>query len=225
MVSHYLFLLLGNLSYALNLGAFLMRKVVYLRCLALSSSVCAVIYYLLYFDNPLWLNVFWKSVMIAINSGQLLLIWIEARRIGFANPEEELLYNKRFSNLSISDFKKIISVGEHFQADPPEILISEGQPVEWLLLITKGCVSVKLGDKVIAYCRSGNFIGEMSFITESAATATIQVEEPLSAIRWNKNQLKAILKATPEIENNMHFFFNAELVNKLSRTKWEHSSI
>jgi len=216
MMSYYhLPLFLGVLSYVFWSLSFLMRKMFPLRLLALASSTCAIFYFSFYLDEPLWLNIFWKLAFTFINLYQITSLIIERSQASFQDEEEELCYRENFSSLSIMEFRKIINVGAKISAPQGFCFTEENVKVKSLVLITKGIASVKVKDKIIAYCRRGNFIGEMSLITGLPATAAVEALDEVHGYQWNAESLKTFIGNHPELRKELQAIFNKDLVVKL----------
>jgi CRP-like cAMP-binding protein len=63
----------------------------------------------------------------------------------------------------------------------------------------------------------GNFIGEVSFISGGAATATVRATEPTRYIAWKKKEIDALLKRNPSMRMAMQAMLSSDLSKKLSR--------
>ena len=79
--------------------------------------------------------------------------------------------------LSDDNIEWMIAHGERRQVTPGTVLIEEGKPTGILLIVLDGTLGVYVGNKLIATRGSGEILGEMSFVEDRAATATIKAEE------------------------------------------------
>ena len=82
--------------------------------------------------------------------------------------------------LSDLDFEWMIERGEKTQVARGEAIIQQGQPLEYMYILLSGLFAVideKLDGRELARLRSGEIVGEMSFIEARAPTATVKALE------------------------------------------------
>lgn len=206
--------ILGNLTYIFIALAFMMSNILWLRGLTILSSLCAVVYYLKYLDEPLWINVFWEVTFISINVIQIFLIFYSKRDIHF-NEEERRIYQDIFPGLSTTEYKKLLKISNLVDSEKGEVLIEQGTQVLYLILICNGLVGIEIDGKISAYCGVGNLLGEMSFVSGKPATATVRVIQPTRYIVWLQKDLEKLLRNNPEMLGNMQMVFNKDLIKKL----------
>lgn len=206
----------GNLNYIFICLAFLMRDILYLRVLAIFSSISAFIYYMFYLAEPLYIGVTWETVFITVNLVQICILLYERRDINLTK-EEEKIYHTVFKHFLPFQFKKLISIGNFVDAGEGTILIEQGEKVENIMLVISGMADVIIDGKCVAHCKEGNFIGEISFLTERPATATVKVVQPLRYIKWVQQDLKDLLQSNRDIYPFMLTLFNKDLVEKLNK--------
>ena len=72
-------------------------------------------------------------------------------------------------------------------------------------------------DKEVAKLKDGNFIGEVSFITEGMATATVRALMPTRYIAWPKVAVKALLSRNPSMRFAMQAMLSTDLSKKLMK--------
>ena len=83
-------------------------------------------------------------------------------------------------------------------------------------MIYNGEVEVERQQQVIASLRDGTFIGEMSFLQDSSATATVRTKRPPRYIAWPADELKKLLKRNPTMDIAMNTVFQLDLAKKLA---------
>jgi CRP-like cAMP-binding protein len=215
---NYLLLLMGNISSACSCCSFLMRDILKLRLLAIAASSMMIVYYYFYPAHPLLLNVGWKAFFIVINIYQVAMLLYERSQTHLDSPEEELLYHRDFSQLSIVEFKSLLNIGTEMTVPAGYKLTQQNQPVFDLIAITKGIAAVSVDGRLISYCRPGNLVGEMSFMTASTASATVESIEPMSMICWNQDHVRSLLVRKPHMAKNLQAMLNQELIKKLQST-------
>jgi len=99
-------------------------------------------------------------------------------------------------------------------------VITQGMPVPDLYLIYNGTVDVLVDNELIAELRDGEFVGEMSFLTEKVATATCKVRHETQCLVWKQREFKELLKRNPSLYFTIQSVLSAQVSDKLvSSTK------
>ena len=99
---------LGHSAYLLLVLSMLMRRMVLLRLLVIASAVVSVAYATLILSDPV--SLFWETLLIAVNVGQLSLTWWRDRRTQFDAREAEL-YRRHFAQLSPGQMRDLLEQG------------------------------------------------------------------------------------------------------------------
>ena len=68
-----------------------------------------------------------------------------------------------------------------------------------LNIIYNGTVDVTVDGTKVAELKDGQFVGEMSFLTEKPATATCVVKHDSEVLVWKQQQFKELLKRNPSL--------------------------
>lgn len=202
-----------HMSYLLLVGASLLRAIMPLRILAIGSGLCAAVYD---FSIQEYAMLAWESAFVLINAGQVGLLLYERQRVKLTN-EEVTLHKRMFSQLSLVDFHRLIRMGTFVSAAEGEVLTRQSHPVARIVLITEGALSVDIDGKTVAYCREGDFVGEMAFVSGKPASATVTTIAPSRYLMWRFNDLKTLLEKHPEIRTALQSVFNSNLIDKLAR--------
>ena len=93
-------------------------------------------------------------------------------------------------------------------------------PVPDLYLIYNGTVDVLVDKEQIAELKDGEFVGEMSFLTEKVATATCKVKYDAQCLVWKQREFKELLKRNPSLYFTIQSVLSAQVSDKLvSSTK------
>jgi CRP-like cAMP-binding protein len=219
MHTDYYIYIIGNLSYLITAYSFLMRDMLHLRVWSIISALLWVSYFTAYAEKDLWFNAEWKIFIVLINAIQVFLLLRERAHAYRTIFKDQYLHLVCFSKLSEDEFKRILHVGKPMKFSPKHVLVHQGKNPQQLFIITKGKASVKNGNEIIAFCREGNFVGEMSFLTQRPATATVEALEPLEVVAWDQEKLRSFLKREPSIMEKMQEVFNFSLIEKLRYPK------
>ena len=207
--------IVGHLSFGLTALAYIMRDILVLRVLAIASCCFGIVYNYFIPAGPLWLVIFWVSVFAAINIVNVALLYIQKRGITFSDEEREL-YETLFRNFSPVEFMKLMNLGRWDKSMEGEILATENQPLQDVKLIYNGEVAVERQRREIASLRDGTFIGEMSYLQNSNATATVRTKRPTRYVTWPRDDLRRLLKRNPTMDIAMSTLFQLDLTRKLA---------
>ena len=90
-------------------------------------------------------------------------------------------------------------------------------PVPDLYLIYNGTVDVVVNDKNVAELRDGEFVGEMSFLTEKVATATCTVKHEAQCLVWKQREFKELLKRNPSLYYTIQSLLSNQLISYSSK--------
>lgn len=203
------------IAYTTSLAAFVMTNMVWLRIWVIVSSIAYASYYFVFPAEPLWLNVITEAFLVAVNLAMLALIASSALTIRFEDTEQ-FLYDAEFSSLSKLDFRKILRVGEWHNAAQGFEFTREGEQVGYLYYLLKGDVEVRLRDGTVTPRAEGSVIGEVSFCTGGAATASVTALAPCLTMRWPQPALKALCGRDDGISRAVNDFVSSHMARKLT---------
>ena len=102
------------------------------------------------------------------------------------------------SRLTDEDVDWMAATGKRQRHEAGDILIRQGQPVDALMFVLDGKVSVEVeGVGQIASLASGEMLGEMSLVDEAPPSATVVVTEPTHVLHIDHGVLNAKLDVDP----------------------------
>lgn len=167
-------------------------------------------------EGMLALLVF-NILAIIINFVQIYRLIIQ--RIPVLLPHElKDLYSKVFFMMSPNDFYKIYHYGNVKFFNKGDELAQQGKPINELLLIKNGLVNVEKNNISVAEVDAGFFIGEISFLVNNPANATVQVISPtLESLCWDKKSLEKLQKSHPELYQKLKEAIAINLIKKLDQ--------
>ncbi|MFH1177450.1 MAG: cyclic nucleotide-binding domain-containing protein [Acidobacteriota bacterium] len=95
---------------------------------------------------------------------------------------------------------------------PGEVIVREGEPGDSLYLIAHGTVEVHTNDSagrdvVLAALGPGDFFGEVAVLTGRPRTATIVAQEPVTVIEIERENLREIAAAHPDVSKVLDRFY------------------
>jgi CRP-like cAMP-binding protein len=207
----------GHLAFGLIAISFLFRDIFWLRVLSIAASVAAIAYQ---FSGPVadWIVVGWNIFFILVNAIWIgVLLW-ERRGVRFSDEELEL-YETVFSTMTPVAFMKLLRIATWQNADAGRVWTIEGQPVTHVTLIYNGRARVLQGSKTVAELGDGQFTGEISFLKEQPATATVVVSQATRYLEWDKAGLHALLDRNPALRAPLEAIFTTDLAEKLRKQR------
>ena len=128
-------------------------------------------------------------------------------------PKDKELYETLFKELSPVEYLKITKIAEWKKFKAGDTLIRESHMVTDLILIYNGTVDVKVRNKKVAELKDGQFVGEMSFLTEKSATADCVVKHDTVCLMWKQPEFKDLLKRNPSLYYTIQGLLSNQLVS------------
>ena len=100
------------------------------------------------------------------------------------------------SKLSDDDVDWIAATGRRVQHASGDVLIRQGEPIDSLMFVLDGNVSVQIeGVGQVASLGSGEILGEMSLVDEAPPSATVVVNEPTNVLHIDRANLNAKIES------------------------------
>ena len=208
----------GHLAFGLIALSFLFRDMFWLRFISIAASVAGIVFNYAVPAHPLWLVIYWNVAFIAVNLVQIAILIYQRRSISFTEEEREL-YETVFYNLAPVEFLKLMRQASWHTAAEGDTLAREGETLERIMLIYSGRASVWRGPKWLSELSDGNFVGEVSFLNEQPATATVRAKLTMSYLSWPKPELRKLLNRNPCMRFALESALSADLSKKLKLAK------
>ena len=203
--------IVGHIAYVFLIVSMMMRTMHWLRIFAICAGAISAIYYFTLGD---FVSMFWESLFSFVNIIQLTLLAIENRR-GKFSEEEQLFFESVLRNVERAHARKLIKAGKWCEADTGEDLVVEGTWPKRLKFIVSGHANITLDGKDIAYVGPGDFLGEMSYLTGKAASATATAVTSVRYLSFERRLLESQLDKHADLRHALEAGFNRNLVEKL----------
>lgn len=204
----------AHVASILTMLAYLVKDILWLRFLTIFACIAGICFNYFVPASPLWAVIYWNVVFIAINAVQIGIIVKERSGVHFT-PEEKELYETLFKSFAPFEFMKLLRIGRWCKADKGQVLAIESEPLENVMLIYNGLVSVESRGRNIAQLKDGSFIGEISFISGGTATANVKAIEPTRYLSWPKRDINSLLNRNPSMRFAMQSVLSTDLSKKL----------
>jgi len=211
-------LIAGHLAFGLIAFSFLVKDILWLRIVSILASLFSVFYNWVIPIEPMWIAIHWNFVFIILNLYHIAVIIYEKRPIKMA-PKDKELYETLFKDLSPVEYLKISKVAQWKKYKSGETIIRQDHLVPDLILIYNGTVDVVVENKKVAELKDGQFVGEMSFLTEKTATATCIVKHDTECLVWKQPEFKDLLKRNPSLYYTIQSLLSSQLVSYSNKQK------
>ena len=197
----------------LYLAAFLFRNQVFLRSLIIAGDFVYILYFYFAPDVPLWGGIFWSTMFTLVNVFMIGLII--ADRMHFRLGENEKRLFELLEDLSPGQFRQFLKIGREEIASSHLGITQEGKHLEELYFVLEGPLIIeKKGTRAVT--KSDTFIGEIAFLLGQPATATVILEPGTPYFVWKSSDLKALMKAKPDLGTSLSLALNKKMAQKIA---------
>ena len=209
--------LAGHLAFGLIAFSFLVKDIFWLRIVSIAASLFSVFYNFYIPIEPMWLAINWNFIFIAVNLYHIAIILYEKREVKMDDKNQEL-YDTLFKEMTPVEYLKISRAAKWELVKAGQRIITQGMPVPDLYLIYNGTVDVIVDNEEIAELKDGEFVGEMSFLTEKVATATCKVKYDAQCLVWKQKEFKELLKRNPSLYFTIQSVLSSQVSDKLVKS-------
>ena len=195
----------GHLAFGLIAFSFLVKDILWLRVVSILASLFSVFYNYFIPVEPMWLAINWNIVFVLVNLYHIAVIIYEKRPIKMA-PKDKELYETLFKDLSPVEYLKVTKIANWKKFKKGDTLIRESH-------------MVSVNGKKVAQLKDGQFVGEMSFLTEKSATADCVVKHDTECLMWKQPEFKELLKRNPSLYYTIQGLLSNQLVSYSNKQK------
>jgi CRP-like cAMP-binding protein len=110
-------------------------------------------------------------------------------------------------------------LGDWKEFKPGDFLTKEGQTLPSLYFVVRGEYDVERKGHLIASSGAGTFVGEMAYISDSVASASVVVKDDLRAFVFDAVRLKKMEIKDGETASALHQMLGKDMVMKLRQKK------
>ena len=204
----------GHLAFGLIAFSFLVKDILYLRLVSVLASLFSVFYNYTIPIEPMWLAINWNIVFIVVNIYHIAVLIYEKRPVHMS-PKYKELYETMFKDMTPVEFLKITKIADWIHFKEGEVITQQKHTVDTLNLIYNGTVNVTVDGSKVAQLKDGQFVGEMSFLTEKPATATCVVKHDTELLVWPQKEFKDLLKRNPSLYFTIQSLLSAQVSSAL----------
>ncbi|MDH3664107.1 MAG: popeye domain-containing protein [Alphaproteobacteria bacterium] len=207
---------LAALFYVLGFWA---RDQLILRSLVLLGTAFYILYYYLAADMPLWSAMLWSTILGVVNL--YVTVQLAMERTTFRMSRDERQLYSAFSPMTPGEFRKLMSMAIWHDAEQACLLTIESRPNKSLFYIIEGSVTLQKNGRAFDM-NAGKFVGEISYLLMSNATATAHAHAATRYIEWRHEDLAEIERRNPGIRVALREILNADLAQKVTNAASGH---
>jgi hypothetical protein len=209
-----IFVLLFHFSNLMAFLAFLLRDQLQLRLLMGISLFLQALYYYAIPGGPFFDPLFWKVVSFVANAVMIVLVF--GGSLDFGIPEDLRSLFDKMAVLTPGQFRKLTARTVRVHGGGAAIL-TEGMKPDRLYYLLKGEAQI-IKNRQTANLQAGAFLGEIAFLSDLPATATVVLNQGAECIAWNRAALLQTMKKDAALDIAMRGFFNHDLAYKVARS-------
>ena len=108
-----------------------------------------------------------------------------------------------FASLSRKELLQLERLCEDLEVQPGRVLCKEGEIGREFFVLVDGKVQVIRKGRRVATLTGGDFVGEISPVTELPRTATVTAETPVRLFVLTSREFHAVLDRNPKVERKV----------------------
>ena len=203
----------GHLSYVLIAVSYWMTNIFWLRLVAVIGLSLEIVYFLLS-GGDLRAGIGWDIVFIAINFYQIHRLVTDRLSLRLPVDDRELLRGV-LSGLDDAQIARLLAASTFTDIPAGTVLAQENQDLEQLFFICSGRVKVSIGGREVSQLEAGNFVGEVAFLTERPASATVKSESVVRALVFDRDKLNQVFRRESDVAGLIYQLLGRELAHKI----------
>jgi len=203
-----------HVANVLYLFSYLVRDILWLRILTVIAASCLIPFFYSR-PEPLMAPIYWNLLFTGINLVQIYILLLERKPVQL-NEEEQQLYRMVFRALKPREMLKLLKLATWTTETSGQRIIEQDATLNNLMVVYSGNASVQVGEKEVAKLKDGQFMGEMSYLTDSKTNASVVAQTPLRYVSWSKDQLRNFLGRNPDLRATLQMILGVDLVAKVN---------
>jgi hypothetical protein len=198
---------------SIYLISYTVTSMLWLRMLAIVAAAATFPYF--YFQvEPLWNALFWQFCFLAVNAFNLGLLLYHQRTPHF-DLFEQVVYREKFYELDPHEVVPIFKHSRRVSVEEEHALLKDGQTNEALYLLVSGRCRIDKNGQEVASLGTGDFIGELSFISDEPVNADVVALPGAELMRWNKSDLQPLFDKHGLYKAFFYSLFSEDIAQKL----------
>jgi hypothetical protein len=116
------------------------------------------------------------------------------------SPEEQVFLDAKLARLPLSDARRLLDLGHWVDIEAGAVLTEELEPVSHLIYVASGDVDIATNGTVIANCRTGDYVGEVTWATGAPATAAAITRTACRCLFFNAHELRRLANKSDAVK-------------------------
>jgi CRP/FNR family cyclic AMP-dependent transcriptional regulator len=116
-----------------------------------------------------------------------------------------------FEGMSHRELARVDDLGTRLEVTRGAVLVDQGDPGTYCYVVLEGSASVYANGEYVATNGPGSTIGEMALIDHRPRRATVVADGPMTLLRFNTSQFKALLEEMPKAAERIMGILGARL--------------
>src|SRR5262245_31043841 len=187
----------GHFSYALIAISYWLTDIFWLRIVAVVGLSFEILYFW-HSGGDLRTGMGWDIIFILINLYQLYRLVKDRLSLRLPEGERELLRSV-LTGLDDSQIARLLAAGDFVDFKDGTTLAAENEALKRMFFICSGRAKVRIGGREASHLEKGSFVGEVAFLTDKPATATVTAEGDVRAIAFDSFTLKQFFDKETEV--------------------------
>lgn len=204
-----------HISALLTVGGMFFRSQLILRALLLAGTVASTLFNYVAPVEPLWGAIFWGGVMVAVNGTMIVMLLLDRTMYGLSGDEVRLY--RAFGVFTPGEFRSLMKFAAWHRAEGSRMLTAKGGAVEELFYVLDGDIRVAKSDEAFPI-ETGAFIGEVAFLRDTPASATVFVSPGTRYVSWSTGALSRLLQRKPSMKVALGALLNIDMAGKVAAT-------
>lgn len=206
---------LSLVSYSLTAIGFLMTNILWLRIFILIACIMdANIFFFIRPGAPLWIQILMNILFAIINGVALMRLIHDRLPPGFEGEVAEL-YQSIFHQLTPSEFRSLLKIGEWETIKPDVTIIHKGVTDVNPMIIIHGLVTIEQNGVVLTSLKKNAVLGEINFLTNLPPENAVITKEKTRLFILPKDKLLKIIEKNQSIKSVIYACFGSNIASKL----------
>jgi hypothetical protein len=203
----------GHISYLLIAISYWLTEIFWLRVVAVVGLSLEILYFW-HSGGDLRTGIGWDLIFILINLYQVYRLVKDRLSLRLPESDRELL-RRVLTGLDDSQIARLLNAGAFCDLTNGTTLARENEALKTMFFICSGRARVMIGGRDVSRLEKGSFVGEVAFLTDKPATATVIAEDDVRALAFDGNVLRQFFHKETEVAGLIYQLLGRELANKI----------
>jgi hypothetical protein len=203
----------GHISYLLIAISYWLTEIFWLRVVAVVGLSLEILYFW-HSGGDLRTGIGWDLIFILINLYQVYRLVKDRLSLRLPESDRELL-RRVLTGLDDSQIARLLNAGAFCDLTNGTTLARENEALKTMFFICSGRARVMIGGREVSRLEKGSFVGEVAFLTDKPATATVIAEDDMRALAFDGNVLRQFFHKETEVAGLIYQLLGRELANKI----------